>query len=303
MIHSGDGGADVTSSIDVSVITVAYNTAAVIDGAIDSVLAQRDVRAEMIIVDNASRDDGRAVLEARGDAVQAIFSPDNLGFGRANNLGFEKASGRHVLLLNPDAALVGDHALADMTAVLDANTNLGVLGPKLLNPDGTLQAEPRMGYPGQRHARDFDTDLPGEIAWLVGACLLIRSSVYAAIDGFDDDFFLYGEETDFCLRVRRAGHALAYLPDVTVEHIDAVSERGRPPYDVWMQKQGSLHLFYEKAYGVRDAQRLVRREHKRARLRLTTLAARALVLGDDEAKRAKYQAMRDAATRWLDEHR
>ena len=282
---------------DVSVLTVTYNSATVIERTIESVERQRGVRTELVIVDNRSTDNTAQLVGSR-DGVTFIESPDNLGFGRGNNLGFAATKGRFVLLLNPDAHLEGDDALQRMSEHLDARPEVGIVGPKLLHADGRLQARPRLSYPGERHVDTDLSALPGEIAWIIGAAMFVRRSVYEAIQGFDEDFFMYGEETDFCLRARKSGCKIDYLPEVAVRHVEAVSSRGRDPYDVWMAKQSSLFLLYAKAYGPEAARRLVRRELARARLRLITLGL-TRILADQPDKHAKYRATRDAARRWL----
>ena len=288
--------------MDASVIIVSYRSAEVITQAVDSVIAQRGVSLELIVVDNASPDESVAVLAAYGAGISLIESPENLGFGPAVNLARTRARGRHLFVLNPDACLDSATGLAELVRAMDADPRLGISSPRLLHPDGSVQSPPRGTYPGARHAGVDHASLPGEIAWLVGAALMIRTSTFDEVGGFDPDFFLFAEETDLCLRVRRAGYALAEVSSVTVTHVGGASMAKLPSFEVWMRRQSALHLFYSKHYPAARVAKLLRRERLRARFRLLVLAVRGLLLGlraQDRAKLDKYRAMRQAAEQSL----
>ncbi len=286
-------------SLDVSVLIVNYGSAEVVGEAIASVFAQTGLSLEVIVVDNRSPDHSLDLLR-RLDGIELIESDTNLGFGRANNLAFTRARGRVLHLLNPDARLGDAGALRLALDHLDAHPECGLLGTRLLNPDGSDQWRPRLRYPGQRFAPPgFDAELPGEIAWVIGASLVVRREVFQAIGGFDPDYFLYAEETDLCLRVRRAGHTIRFAEEVRVFHHDGWSERAAPRQEVWRRKQDGLLLFYEKAYGREAAVRAVRHELRRARLRLITLGLQRRLGRADAGKESKYRAVVEAAEAWL----
>lgn len=280
-------------------LIVNYNSAAVVGDAIRSVQAQAGISAETVVVDNASVDPSLSVLSGFGDAITVIPSDQNLGFGRGNNLAFKRARGDLIVLLNPDARFEHSSTLATAAAFMKDHLQVGLAGTTLLNLDGTPQWRPRLSYPGQRHSDVDFGQLPGRIAWVIGASMVVRREVFEAVGGFDEDYFLYAEETDLCLRIRQAGHEIGFIDDARVLHHDAYSQRETPPYEVWLKKADGLHIFFDKAYGPRVAAKLVERELWRARFRLPSLIALRKLGAGDPGKEARYRAMRDAAQIYL----
>jgi len=252
-------------ALDISVIIVTFNSAACITACVQSVLAQTDVAVEVIVVDNASADDTLARLQPLNCRV--IRSAENLGFGRGNNLGFAASRGRYVYLLNPDARLLGTDALAVLRRRLDACPRWGMAGTSILDAEGRSESPPATGYPGARHVRRDFSKLPGQIAWVLGASLIVRRELYDKLGGFDPRFFLYSEETDFCLRLRELGFEIGLVPEVSVSHIGAASEDTRDPYEVAARKLRGLLIFRQKHYAPDDCVRLAWRDFRRARFR------------------------------------
>jgi len=252
--------------MDISVISVAYNSERCIADCVGSVLAQRGVEFEVVVVDNASADNTLARLKALNCRV--IASQENVGFGRGNNLGFAATSGRYVYLLNPDARLVETDALANLCRLMEANPRWGMAGTMVRSPDGKPESPPATSYPGQRHVRRDFSKLPGNIAWVLGASMIIRRELYEKLGGFDPGFFLYSEETDFCLRMRETGFEIGRVLEVSVEHIGGASESVRDPYEVSAQKLKGLLRFRQKHYLPDDCLRLAQRDSRRARFRM-----------------------------------
>jgi GT2 family glycosyltransferase len=287
--------------MDVSVVIVTYNSAAQIAACVESVLQQAGVALEVIVVDNASRDDTLGQLR-KFSRVRVIPSGENLGFGRGNNLGFAAGSGRYVYLLNPDARLVGTGALAELCRVMDAHPPWGMAGTLVRSADGRHESPPATEYPGQRRVhQDFST-LPGRIAWILGASMIIRRELYAQLGGFDPDFFLYSEETDFCLRLRKAGHEIGLISDVAVEHIGGASEDRRDPYEVAARKLRGLILFRQKHYPAQDCVSLAKRDLRRARWRAgwNQLLARLQPARSAAWQKSRnYLAIRDVSRQYL----
>ena len=251
---------------EVSVIVVTYRSASQIVECLDSVCAQEGVSVEVIVVDNASNDSTAEKVRKYGRGVRLLANKENVGFGRACNQGVAVSTGRLIYLLNPDAKPVGKDALLSLTQVMAAHPKWGMAGTRIVNDHG--QSFPSFSYPGQAKARnDFDR-LPGEIAWVLGASMVIRREVYAALNGFDPDFFLYSEETDLCLRLRKLGHEIGYVENIEVRHIGGASEQGQDPHGVWVRKMRGIHLFWRKHYAPEDVERLVRRDQARARFRM-----------------------------------
>lgn len=252
--------------MDISVIIVTYNSAEHIADCLQSVLTQTGVTCEVIVVDNASSDNTLARLEKF--AVQVIANHENLGFGQGNNAGFAASQGRYIYLLNPDTRLVGSTLLATLCRRMDANPRWGMAGTLVLSADGKTESLPATGYPAQRHVhRDF-SKLPGKIAWILGASMVIRRDLYEKLGGFDPGFFLYNEETDFCLRLRELGFEIGYIAEATVSHVGGASEDHRDPYEVAARKLRGLILFRQKHYAAEDCVFLAKRDLRSARFRM-----------------------------------
>ena len=262
-----DGRPTRKSAMDISVIIVTYNSADQIAGCLESVLAQADVAFEVIVVDNASSDDTRKILETF-DRIRVVTSSENLGFGRGCNLGFTHSSGRQLYLLNPDTRLAGKTALADLCRRMDDHPHWGMAGTRVRSADGKSESQPAHSYPAQRHVhRDF-SKLPGKIAWIIGASMIIRREQYEKLGGFDPGFFLYSEETDCCLRLRELGFEIGHVPEVLVEHIGGASEGTRDPRDVSARKLEGLLRFRQKHYPPDDCVFLAKRDMRRAWFRM-----------------------------------
>jgi N-acetylglucosaminyl-diphospho-decaprenol L-rhamnosyltransferase len=224
---------------EVTAIVVTYNAAPWIERSLESV---RGTEAELIVVDNGSTDGTVELVRERFPEARLV-EQENRGFGAGNNAGMRLGSGRYFLLLNPDAWLTGD-ALEQLVAFADAHPEAGVVGPKLLNPDGTLQRSVR-GYPTPwRIATEyfflrklaprskllnaffgagFDHESVRTAEFLPGACLLVRREAVDSIGGFDEDFFLMSEEVDWCYRFRQAGWDVLFYPGAEVVHVIGAS--------------------------------------------------------------------------------
>ena len=224
---------------DVSAIVVTYNAAPWIERPLESL---RGTGAEVIVVDNGSTD-GTLDLVREQFPEARILEQENRGFGAGNNTGMRAASGRYFLLLNPDAWLT-DGALDDLVAFADEHPEAAVVGPRLLNPDGTLQRSVR-GYPSPwriateyfflrklaPHSRalnaffgeQFDHESVREAEYLFGACLLVRREAVDSIGGFDEDFFLMSEEVDWLYRFRQAGWKVLFYPGAEAYHVVGAS--------------------------------------------------------------------------------
>jgi GT2 family glycosyltransferase len=194
------------------------------------------LHVEVIVVDNASTD-GSAELVRREFPDALLIEPGrNLGFSRANNLGLARAGAAYVLFLNPDAAL-RPGALEALAGVLDASREVGAVGPRTRDPDGTIQVTfgpaltPRAEWRQRRLVEGVRRRRPSalaraealaarehEPAWISGSCLLARRAALEAVGGFDEGFFLYEEDADLCLRLRRAGWRVRFTPAAEVVH-------------------------------------------------------------------------------------
>ena len=283
---------------EVSAIVVSYNAAPWIERSLDSL---RETGAEVIVVDNGSTD--RTLDLVREQFPKArVVEQENRGFGAGNNAGMRAASGRYFLLLNPDAWLT-EGALDNMVAFADEHPEAGVVGPRLLNPDGSLQRSVR-GYPtpwrlateyfflrklaphsealNALFGAGFDHESVREADYLFGACLLVRREAVDSIGGFDEDFFLMSEEVDWCYRFRQAGWKVFFYPGAEAYHVVGASLNPAQFKDV---VRGHLQ-FLRKHRGIRVAERA-------RRVMLWGLRLRGLLFHGERGR-----AYRDAA-HWL----
>jgi N-acetylglucosaminyl-diphospho-decaprenol L-rhamnosyltransferase len=197
---------------------------------------------EVIVVDNASTDGSVEMVQAEFPGVRLITNVENRGFPVANNQGIAAARGRYVLLLNPDTEVVGD-ALATMVAFADEHLDVGVVGPQLLDPDGSIQSSRRrfptlataffestwlQPYAPRRlldryYVRDQPDDAVLDVDWVKGAALMARREAIERVGPMDERFFMYSEELEWCRRFRDAGWRVVYLPTAQVVHHEGKS--------------------------------------------------------------------------------
>jgi GT2 family glycosyltransferase len=225
------------------------------------------VEHEILVIDNASNDETVRVVRGLEANLTLIGNRENVGFGRACNQGFAISKGRYIYLLNPDAQIIGTRALATFCGAISEHEQWGMAGSRVVSATGE-EKSPAMTYPDQSHVRKDFSQLPGKIAWVVGASMMVKREVYGELGGFDPDFFLYSEETDFCLRLREHGYEIGLVEEAGVRHIGGASEIGRDPYEVWTRRSQGLHLFWQKHYPPLDVERLLRRNRFRARYRM-----------------------------------
>jgi GT2 family glycosyltransferase len=230
----------------VSIIILSWNVRDLLRRCLSSLpLNSPDI--EILVVDAASADGSTDMVRVEFPAARLIACDENLGYTRGNNLGLRAATGRYLLILNPDTEVVGD-AIPQMLAYMDAHPRIGVLGPQLLYSDGTVQST-RRRFPSlatgffestwcqplaprrlldHYYARDLPDDAIGEVDWVVGAALLVRREAYEQVGGFDEGFFMYSEEMDWCRRMKAAGWQVVYFPPARIVHHEAKSSAQVP---------------------------------------------------------------------------
>jgi N-acetylglucosaminyl-diphospho-decaprenol L-rhamnosyltransferase len=220
-----------------------------------------------------------------------LVNTENLGFGRAHNAALKDGVGRYFLILNPDIELPPG-ALDLLVDYLDEHSECGAVAPLLDEGDGHSPGR-TLTYPGQRYAGSTLASLPGQIAALQGACILVRASVYRAIGGFDPGFFLYAEDLDLSLEIRKQRYELHCLETLAVRHLGGHSERSFQPRTVSAKKHLGLLLFYRKHYPRRTRAFLISRDWLKSGFRLLTLLAarspRAIARRDEH--RGRLQAI------------
>jgi len=219
---------------------------------------------EVIVVDNASTDDTVDAVRRAYPAVRIIENPENVGFARANNIGMAAARGDYVLLLNPDTR-AAPGAIETLVRFLGTHPDVGAVGPKIVNPDGTPQGSVRR-FPTFRAVlyahtvcrllhlfrrsyaawmmKDFTFDRQADVDQLMGAAMLVRRAVIDQVGPFDADFFMYFEEVDWCYRIKRAGWRIVFLPDAVITHLGGRSSSQVPLKRLMMLR--SLVMFFRK---------------------------------------------------------
>lgn len=227
---------------DLSIIIVSWNVRELLQNCLRSVLAETNLRLQIIVVDSASTDGSPEIITELFPQVELVACQENVGFPGGNNLGMARANGRYILLLNPDTIVHGD-ALAKMLSYLEQNPKVGVVGPQLLNDDGSVQSS-RRRFPNLRTAffestwlqpyapqavlddyfvRDAGDDETAVVDWVMGACLMTRQEVVAQVGGLDEKYFMYSEELDYCRRIHEAGWQVVYYPQAQVTHLSGKS--------------------------------------------------------------------------------
>ncbi len=256
------------ASPDLSICIVNWNTRDDLEQALSSVLlASLGLAREVVVVDNASRDQSAEMVARRFPQVQLVRSEVNLGFARGYNLAVSRTSGRYLLILNPDT-ITRPGAPEALVRFLDTHPRVGAVGPRLLNRDGSLQFSCRrfprplaalfrntpLGkwFPRNRYTREYlmtDCDHATEccVDWISGAAMGIRRETWEQVGGFDEGFFMYAEDMDWCWRARRAEWDISYLPTAEVMHCIGRSSDQVPVRMVW-QFHRSMARFYRKHY-------------------------------------------------------
>lgn len=261
--------------MDLSIVILNYNTRQQLRACLASLcdegstsLAGGPLQVEVLVVDNASKDGSADMVAREVPWATVIRSPRNGGFAYGNNQALAVAQGDAILLLNPDTLmpLGGIAALVDRLA---AHPEAGIVGPKLLRPDGTMHLACRRSFPtpavafyrlsglsrlfprdprfGRYNLTYLDPDLATEVDSVCGACLLVRRTVVEQIGGLDERFFMYGEDLDWCLRAHQAGWTVRYEPAVVVQHQHGAASRKRAVHATYHFFR-AMDLFYQKNY-------------------------------------------------------
>jgi len=253
--------------MDISIVIVSYNVADYLDRCLESVGRETRRRHEIIVVDNGSNDHSLHVIKEKYPQVVVIENQQNRGFAAANNQGFLKASGRYVFMLNPDT-LIQEGAVDKLADFMDRNPDVGISGPRNLNPDGTLQMNchhfptlagafweylqlkrffPESRCFGREHMTYWNYDDIREVNWITGSSLMMRKDVLKEMGGLDERFFMYSEECDLCYRAKQAGRPTFFFPEASIIHFGGQSALSQKEFDL----QGRMilkHLFQSRFY-------------------------------------------------------
>jgi len=252
--------------VSISIIVVNYNSSKFIEKLIKSIrLYLVNVNYEIIIVDNCSPERDIEVLEKNNFDIKFIYLDKNCGFGYANNRGMEAANFAFFLLLNPDTYLV-DYSLIQMLKEFSKNSEWGIIGPTVRYEDGRIQ-ESALKFPNIRYEvysmfnvlspiiryskllrRKFFCNKEYETDFLFGSCLLIKREVNELVGGFDEDYFLFAEETDYCFKVKKeTQYKIIYFPKARINHVAGAVTKKLPLRRI-LQGYNSKLIFITKNY-------------------------------------------------------
>jgi len=259
---------------DLSIIIVNWNVADLLAACLESIAAAPvtlisphkgaassaptgTMWVEVIVVDSASTDGSTAMVRERFPWVRLLAQQENIGFTRGNNLALEIAQGRSLFLLNPDTVVHGD-ALNILVKYLDDHPHVGIVGPRVLNGDGSTQSTRRrfptlltavfestwlQGLAPRRILdRYYVTDQPDdgtfEVDWVQGCALMARREVYDRIGGLDAGYVMFSEELDWCRRAKAAGWGVAYVGSASITHYGGKSTE---------QVQANKHIYFQQS--------------------------------------------------------
>ncbi|MBV1924351.1 MAG: glycosyltransferase family 2 protein [Flavobacteriaceae bacterium] len=242
-----------------SVVILNYNVRYFLEQCIRSV--QKSIitlDAEIIVIDNDSSDDSCQMVKEIFPEILLIENKDNVGFSKANNQAVKEAKGEYVCILNPDTA-VSEHTFISALKHAETINDLGALGVYLMDGTGAFLPESKRNLPTPKasllkllgigrdyYANHISKEERGKVDILVGAFMLLKRSVYNEVNGFDEDYFMYGEDIDFSYKITKAGYSNHYMGDVTVMHYKGESTQKDKAY--FDRFYGAMKIFYSKHF-------------------------------------------------------
>ncbi|RAP32317.1 hypothetical protein DID76_00510 [Candidatus Marinamargulisbacteria bacterium SCGC AG-414-C22] len=227
----------------VSILIVNYNGEKFIDDCLKSVFASKlNGSIETIVVDNDSTDHSIAVLKSYVPKIKVIQNHHNSGFSKGNNIAADYASGDYLFLLNNDTILKED-TIQVLLDFMTSKPNIGVVVPKLLNEDGSLQC------PGSILGQwRFKSNKPTVVPFVAGAAVLMKRTVFDEINGLDENLFFYNDDIDLCKSLKRAGYDIYYEPRAQLIHIGGLSTKFRKLKSLVEGYRGGFYIC-QKFYG------------------------------------------------------
>ena len=255
--------------MDLSIIIVNYNTSKLIIQALNSVYKNsKNINFEIIVVDNASKDDSVEMIKKHFPQVILIQNNENLGFSKANNIAIKRSIGEYILLLNSDTIVMED-TLEKMIKYMNDNPDVGASGCKVVLPDGSLDKACKRSFPtpqnalynalkldrlfpqskvfGEYNLTYLDENEIHDVDCLVGAFMMVRREVIEQVGLLDEDFFMYGEDIDWCYRIKQAGWRIVYYPKTKIIHYKGGSSKKKNTKIIY-EFHKAMYLFFEKHY-------------------------------------------------------
>ncbi|RMA58485.1 glycosyltransferase family 2 protein [Ulvibacter antarcticus] len=242
-----------------TVVILNYNVRYFLEQCIQSVQsAIKNIDAEIIVIDNDSKDDSCEMMKSKFPQIQLIENRENVGFSKANNQAVKVAKGEYVCILNPDTAVAED-AFLNSLKYAESLEKMGALGVYLMDGTGNYLPESKRNIPTPAisllkllgrvksyYANHLGDKEKGEVEVLVGAYMLLKRSVYNEVSGFDEDYFMYGEDIDLSYKILNAGYKNHYLGSLNVLHYKGESTQKNAKY--YERFYGAMQIFYKKHF-------------------------------------------------------
>ncbi len=251
--------------MDLSCIIVNYQNNKSLKDCLDSIYQTiEEIDFEVIIIDNSEKGPILQSLKEIYPKVQIIYNPTNVGFSKANNQAAKIARGEFLFILNPDTILK-EQAGNTMFRYIRSNMEIGALGPKVVNFDGSLQYScrrypnlwtglfnrysifsrllPKNRFTNRYLMLDFDHNETLSVDWLSGCCLMIPKSVFEEVNGFDENYFLFNEDVDLCRMVHQTGKKVIYFPEAKIIHKVSTSNRKTTAKVIIQRHLGMMYYF------------------------------------------------------------
>ena len=255
--------------VNLSISIVNYNNKECLRNCLDSIYSSDpETSLGITVVDNGSSDDSVEVVRQAFPSVTVIENSENCGFAKANNQGIRASRGQYVLSLNNDT-VIKNGTLDGLVRFMQEHPDVGVCGPKVLNPDGTLQHQCRRSFPtissslfyflklhrlfprserlGRYLMTHLDDDDATEVDSVSGCCMMVRREVIEKVGVLDENYIMYGDDLDWCYRIKQAGWKVCYVPDVHIVHLGGQSSRRVPGKCVILFFRAMV-IFYRKHY-------------------------------------------------------
>ncbi len=279
------------NSLDLTISVVNYNTRDLLRGCLDSVYENiRGIKFEVVVVDNNSADDSLEMLKKEFPQVILIQNKENVGFAKANNQALSRSKGRFFLLLNSDTKVL-PHSIEGMVEFTDLHPEVGAVGCEQIRPDGSIQPtinialnmwtnlwliflrffqvkrlvsnsrqasfmvnhfKEALGKTANSYLNHYlDKRDPYEVDWVSGVCLLARKKAVDEVGFLDENFFMYSEDVDWCLRMKQKGWKIYFLPGNKIIHYIKQSSNKGEFDDISPQRFKSIFYFFKKHYGIK----------------------------------------------------
>ena len=242
-------------TIELSVITIGYASQETLPSLLRSINQQTGCSIEFIYVENSPMLSSKNIVKTHYPSAIIIEADNNLGFSKGCNLAAEQANGEYFLFLNPDCEIKTENTLTIMLEFMRSHPEVGISGPIFMNAAGQMISGAHFNYFGEPYTSNDFASLPGTIAWMSGAALIISKQLFKNLKGFDERFFMYSEDVDICLTARKAGFLIAEIANTKIMHLGGISSR-----KVWTNSQTTFRQ--ELAQGIFTAKHYSPKQQK-----------------------------------------